>query len=67
MNTEDVMSGLVPGRRSREELNRANDLLLREHRAYLAAWKEAVTAQQGGKNEADDHESDSQSLFAKDK
>jgi hypothetical protein len=56
MNTEDVMAGLVPGKRSREELNKANDLLLTEHRAYLASWKEAVTAPQTSERQVGEHE-----------
>ena len=32
------MAGLVPVKRSREELGRANELLLNAHRAYLASW-----------------------------
>jgi hypothetical protein len=64
MNTEDVMAGLVPGRRSREELNKANDLLLKEHRAYLASWKEAVTAPQSLERQVDKHESGPTPLFA---
>ena len=64
MNTEDVMAGLVPGKRSREELNKANDLLLTEHRAYLASWKEAVTAPQSSERQADEHKSQRTALFA---
>jgi hypothetical protein len=32
------MAGLVPIRRSKEELDRANEFLLNAHRAYLASW-----------------------------
>jgi hypothetical protein len=56
------MAGLVPGRRSKEELNKANDLLLREHRAYLDSWKEAVTAPQSAETQVDEHESGRTSL-----
>lgn len=58
------MAGLVPGRRSRQDLNKANDLLLREHRAYLASWKEAVTAPQGSERQVDEHEDSPRALFA---
>jgi hypothetical protein len=61
---EDIMAGLVPGRRSKEELKKANDLLLREHRAYLASWKEAVTAPQRSETQVDEHESGRTSLLA---
>jgi hypothetical protein len=64
MNAEDVMAGLVPGKRSREELNKANDLLLTEHRAYLASWKEAVTAAQTSERQVDEHESGPTPLLA---
>lgn len=57
METENIMAGLVPGRRSREELNLANDLLLKEHREYLASWKEAVTARQSSDGQVDERES----------
>jgi hypothetical protein len=64
MNTEDVMAGLVPGKRSREELNKANDLLLKEHRAYLASWKEAVTAPQTSEKQVNEHEGGPPPLLA---
>jgi hypothetical protein len=65
--TEDIMAGLVPERRSRQELNKANDLLLKEHRAYLASWKEAVTAPRSSERKADEHErSEGSSFGAKD-
>jgi hypothetical protein len=64
MKTEDIMAGLVPERRSRQELNKANDLLLKEHRAYLASWKEAVTAPQSSERQADEHESGPTPPFA---
>jgi hypothetical protein len=52
------MAGLVPERRSKEELNKANDLLLKEHRAYLASWiaQEAVVMPQGSEKQMDEHE-----------
>ena len=52
------MAGLVPGRRSREELNKANDLLLKEHRAYLASWiaQEAIVAPQSSEKQVDEPE-----------
>jgi hypothetical protein len=64
VDAEDIMTGLVPGKRSREELNKANDLLLKEHRAYLASWKEAVTAGQSSEKQVEEHDSGSRSLFA---
>ena len=64
MKTEDIMAGLVPERRSRQELDKANDLLLKEHRAYLAAWKEAATAPQSSGRQADEHESGPTPPFA---
>ncbi len=61
------MAGLVPERRSRQELNKANDLLLKEHRAYLASWKEAVTAPRRSERKVDEHErSESSSFGARD-
>ena len=56
---EDSMAGLVPVRRSREELDQANDSLLKEHRAYLASWiaRETVTAQENSDKEAESHKS----------
>jgi hypothetical protein len=55
---EEIMAGLVPVRRSREELNRANDLLLKEHRAYLASWiaQEAIATPQGPEKQVNEHE-----------
>jgi len=52
------MAGLVPERRSKEELNKANDLLLKKHRAYLASWiaQEAVVVPQGSEKQLDEHE-----------
>ena len=32
------MAGLVPERRNREELERANNTLLERHRAHLRSW-----------------------------
>ena len=32
------MAGLVPVKRTREEIQRANRDLLEKHRAYLASW-----------------------------
>ncbi len=52
-----VMAGLVPERRSREELNKANDLLLKEHRAYLASWiaQGTAVASQSSEKQVDEH------------
>jgi len=51
------MAGLVPERRSKEELSKANDLLLKEHRAYLASWiaQEAVVTPQGSEKQEEEH------------
>jgi hypothetical protein len=35
---EDIMPGLIPKRRSREEIERADELLLRKHKEYLQEW-----------------------------
>jgi hypothetical protein len=35
---EAVMAGLVPNRKTREELERANSTLLERHREHLRAW-----------------------------
>jgi hypothetical protein len=59
------MAGLVPERRSKEELNKANDLLLKEHRAYLASWKEAVAAPQNSEKQADGHETQSEATVCR--
>jgi hypothetical protein len=32
------MAGLVPKRKTRDEIERANEELLQRHRAYLEAW-----------------------------
>lgn len=32
------MAGLMPQRRTREQLERANDRLIQEHREYLQSW-----------------------------
>jgi hypothetical protein len=32
------MAGLVPKRKTRDEIERANEEFLRRHRAYLEAW-----------------------------
>jgi hypothetical protein len=58
MKTEDIMAGLVPERRSREELNKANELLLKEHRAYLDSWiaQEAVAGPQSSEKQVNEHE-----------
>lgn len=32
------MAGLVPVKRSREEIHRANSDLVEKHRVYLASW-----------------------------
>lgn len=47
------MAGLVPEKRSREELSRANESFLKEHRAYFESWKEAITASQRSDRETD--------------
>lgn len=36
----EIMAGLIPIRRTVEELDRANAKLLREHQEYLASWIE---------------------------
>jgi hypothetical protein len=33
-----VMAGLAPKKRSQQEIERADNLLLRRHEAYLEAW-----------------------------
>jgi hypothetical protein len=37
-NKEGIMPGLIPKRRSRQEIERADDRLLRKHKEYLEAW-----------------------------
>jgi hypothetical protein len=64
---EDIMAGLVPGRRSREELNKANDLLLKEHRAYLAYWiaQESAAAPQSSEKQVAEHEVQSEIIVCR--
>ena len=52
------MAGLIPERRSKGELSKANDLLLKEHRAYLASWiaQEAVVMPQSAEKQVEEHE-----------
>jgi hypothetical protein len=38
---EAHMPGLVPKRRSSEQIERQGEQLLREHRAYLKSWRES--------------------------
>jgi len=35
---EEIMAGLIPAKRSVEEINRANSELVRKHHEYLAGW-----------------------------
>lgn len=39
----DVMAGLLPQRRSQEEIEQANDRLLKQHFAALESWVRSST------------------------
>jgi hypothetical protein len=38
LDVEKIMAGLIPIRRTVEEIDRANAELLRQHHEYLARW-----------------------------
>jgi hypothetical protein len=49
---EAVMAGLIPNRKSKEELEKANTRLLERHRAHLRAWVASSGARDQGENNA---------------
>jgi hypothetical protein len=44
------MAGLLPERRSRNELERANDELIKKHRHHLQSWLSETAADSGAKS-----------------